>query len=254
MSADDEFEQFLRSADAIGEPTVDDALRVKARLGANVSWRRDVPAPMASALRTPGLVSGVSRFGLRSRFVKLAALAIVVAGLSATTHSMVGSPGGTTGPTVGARNGGASAMPSAAAGNDPQGDPGTAPSEERNIAPIPVPTIDDPAKLPAARPAPSPAKKIRRSGTLDAEVALLAETNAALQSKEPSLALALVDRHAREFPRGVLGPEFEAQRVLALAALGRSAEACALAARFLSAYPSSPLAPEVRSSCNESDR
>lgn len=254
MSSDGEFEQFIRSADALGAPTEDDALRVKATLSSSVSWRRDLPATMSSALRTSRAAASGPRFGLRSRFIKLAALAISVGGLSATTHWLVAAPGRTVGvSTIGPNDPVSGAAPGAAS-DDSQRTPEPDDRGGPTTDPIPILTMDDPAKLPAAPSAPSPVRSARRAGTLDAEVALLAETNAALQSKHPSRALALADQHAREFPRGVLAPEFDAQRVLALSALGRHGEACVLASRFLSAHPNSPLAPQVRSSCNESDR
>jgi hypothetical protein len=96
-------------------------------------------------------------------------------------------------------------------------------------------------------------KDSRRGGNLDAEVALLVETSAAVKQNDPERALESIEKHAREFPRGALGPEFEAQRILALAALGRRDEACALASRFLSRHSSSPLAPQVRASCDISN-
>ena len=251
MSSDDEFEQFIRSADALGLPTTDDALRVKAGLSSSVSFRREVPASMSSALRTPRAAANVPRFRVRSRFIKLAALAISVAGISATTYSMVAPRGRTVGLSTTGPNDAASGSAVTAA---PSPDPGTDSQRAPDTNSIPILTVDEPAKLPSVQSAPPPAKSARRAGTLDAEVVLLAETNAALHAKHPSRALALVDQHAREFPRGVLGPEFEAQRALALSALGRDGEACVVASRFLSAHPDSPLAPQVRSSCNESDR
>lgn len=256
MSSDDEFEQFLRSADALGAPAADDALRVKAGLASSVSWRHDVPAAMSRALRTPPAAAAARRFGLGSRFVKLAAIAISVAGLSATTYSMVAPRAGTASLSTAGPNdiSPASAAPAPELGDVSRPAPATVETGERTPDPIPILTMDDPAKLPSVPSPPAPAKNARRAGTLDAEVALLAETNAALQSKDPARALALVDQHAREFPRGALGPEFDAQRALALSALGRDGDACAVASRFLAAHPNSPLAPQVRSSCNEFDR
>ena len=110
MSSDGEFDQFIRSADALGMPTEDDALRVKATLSSSVSWRRDLPATMSNALRTSRAAASAPRFRLRSRFVKLAALAISVGGLSATTYQLVTAPGravgvSTIGPSARVRHG-----------------------------------------------------------------------------------------------------------------------------------------------------
>ncbi|MBX3202119.1 MAG: hypothetical protein KF894_28580 [Labilithrix sp.] len=241
MSSDEEFEQFLRSADALGAPKPDAALRVKAGLSPDVSWKRQLPAAMASSLESSP-AAAAPRFRL-PRFVNLAAVAISVAGLSATT-AFVDTSGETAGvSTIGPPPAAPDVAPSAPP--PPPDDP--PPSGE----PALLPTTNEPPKRPAA---PSAPKAARAAGTLDVEVALLAETSAATQAGRPSRALALADQHAREFPRGVLGPEFDAQRVVALAALGRHEEACALASRFLSSHPNSPLAPQVRSSCSESNR
>ena len=250
MSSDGEFEQFIQSADAFGEPTVDDAQRVKADLSSSVSWKRNLPVTLSSALRTRA-DAGPTRHKGRSRFINLAALAISVAGLVTTTYTIVTVPGRPIEPNAALSDTAANATPPRPAGGSEPA-PGTDEGRGLSTDPLPAPTMNDPTKSRAARSVPSSAKKAHRPSSLDAEVALLAETNAALQAKRPSRALALVDRHAREFPRGVLNPEFDAQRVLALSALHRNDEACALASRFLSSTPNSPpLAPQVRSSCNE---
>ena len=84
------------------------------------------------------------------------------------------------------------------------------------------------------------------------ETRLLRAADAATRAGDPSRALALLEEHARRFPGGVLGEERDAERVLALCAAGRTADARAAAQRFLSARPSSALAGRVRSSCGGS--
>jgi RNA polymerase sigma-70 factor (ECF subfamily) len=59
----------------------------------------------------------------------------------------------------------------------------------------------------------------------------------------------LLDKHARSFPNGILAEERAAERVLALCALDRMADARAAASAFLRAHPHSPLAARVKSSC-----
>ncbi|MBX3212825.1 MAG: hypothetical protein KF850_12375 [Labilithrix sp.] len=243
MSSDDEFEQFLRSADALGAPKPDDAMRVKAGLSPNVSWKRQLPAAMATSLESSPAAAPGPRFRL-PRFVNLAAVAISVAGLSAATGTFVDTSGEA---AVVSTIGSNAAAPDVAPSAPPPAPDDPPPSGE----PVALPTMNEPPKRPAA---PSAPKAARGAGALDVEVALLAETSAAIHAGRPARALALADQHAREFPRGVLGPEFDAQRVVALAALGRHEEACALASRFLSSHPNSPLAPQVRSSCYESNR
>ena len=82
--------------------------------------------------------------------------------------------------------------------------------------------------------------------TLADEARLVHEGVAALRAGEASRALTLFDAHAALYPRGALAEERAAERVLALADLGRAAEARAAADEFLRAHPASPLAARVR--------
>lgn len=65
-------------------------------------------------------------------------------------------------------------------------------------------------------------------------------------SSDPAGALALVDQGHRRFPRGSFYQERESIAVLALAQLGRGAEARARAEHFLDAHPQSPYAERLR--------
>lgn len=110
-----------------------------------------------------------------------------------------------------------------------------------------------PATSIARPPSPGTSQPSRAGeGTFEAELALLTQVTSALDDKRPARALALIDEHDRRFPNGVLAPEFAGERVLTLAALGRHAEACAHATKFLATYPKSPFVPEVRSLCADS--
>ena len=75
----------------------------------------------------------------------------------------------------------------------------------------------------------------------------------ALRSGQPGLALAFFDAHALFFPQGSLAVERAAERVLALAALGRKKEARAAGEEFLRAHPTSPLALRIRKRLNALD-
>ena len=75
----------------------------------------------------------------------------------------------------------------------------------------------------------------------------------ALRSGQPGLALAFFDAHALFFPQGSLAVERAAERVLALAALGRKKEARAAGEEFLRAHPTSPLALRIRKRLNTLD-
>ena len=102
---------------------------------------------------------------------------------------------------------------------------------------------------------PSGAPAIERSPSIPAATTLLAETEliraglAALHAADPSRALALFDQHALAFPEGILADERDVERITALCALGRSAEARAAGASFLRRRPEAPLAGRVLSSC-----
>ncbi|WP_437946607.1 hypothetical protein WME98_37855 [Sorangium sp. So ce296] len=69
----------------------------------------------------------------------------------------------------------------------------------------------------------------------------------ALRRGDPAAALALPDRHAREFAGAQLADEAAAIRVEALASKGDRAGARAAARRFLEAHPGSPHADRVES-------
>jgi hypothetical protein len=78
------------------------------------------------------------------------------------------------------------------------------------------------------------------------EIALLNEAQRALASGQADKALQLLDRHAREFPRGSLTEERAAARIIALCALGRVKAARAETAEFVRQSPESPLVERVR--------
>ncbi len=104
------------------------------------------------------------------------------------------------------------------------------------------------SNAPPSAPA-APAVSTASTDAIDRELGLIREAQLALQSGNGARALVLLDEHARRFPAGSLGEEREAARVFALCSLGRTSEARAAADRFLAAFPRSPQAARVRSSC-----
>jgi hypothetical protein len=72
----------------------------------------------------------------------------------------------------------------------------------------------------------------------ESEIRLLQRAQDALGSS-PARALQITNEHITRFPRGVLVQEREMIAISALAAIGRTSEARARAARFLAAYPRS---------------
>jgi hypothetical protein len=103
------------------------------------------------------------------------------------------------------------------------------------------------ATAPVATAVNSPRARERNAPTLAAELALLDTARRALRRGDPAAALALLARHAREFPSAQLSDEAAAIRVEALARKGDRAGAHAAARRFLEAHPGSPHADRVES-------
>jgi hypothetical protein len=99
----------------------------------------------------------------------------------------------------------------------------------------------------AAPAANSPRAPERRAPTLASELALLDTARRALRRGDPAAALALLDRHAREFASAQLADEAAVIRVEALASQGNRAGAHAAARRFLEAHPGSPHADRIES-------
>lgn len=117
----------------------------------------------------------------------------------------------------------------------------TSPREPRR-APAPVPGGS------SARVAPSSlAAKAERSNTsLDDELARIDRARGLLASGKPSETLVEVEAYRREYSAQSFADEADSLEVRALAALGRTSEARALAERFLTKRPGSPYAEPVR--------
>ncbi len=84
---------------------------------------------------------------------------------------------------------------------------------------------------------------------LESERRLVGTGVAALHAGDAASALTLFDQHAREYPHGILAEERAAERVAALCALSREAEARAAGAAFLRDHGRSPLSARVRGLC-----
>ncbi|WP_437908754.1 hypothetical protein WME95_13250 [Sorangium sp. So ce327] len=114
-------------------------------------------------------------------------------------------------------------------------------------APRPTPSAlrrEAPRSLRPAAPAPEATAAadgddlVRESNLVDASRAALAQ--------DPEAALAALERHQAEFPKGRLAEEREFIAIRALVRLGRADEARARAAAFLARYPSSSFADPLR--------
>jgi hypothetical protein len=105
------------------------------------------------------------------------------------------------------------------------------------------------AGAPEVRPAVSAPADTTPPSTLLAELTLLQRAQRALAGGAPGTALSLAGEHASLYPRSQLARERDAVRVFAYCALGRTADARALAAELLKDAPRSPLRASLEQSC-----
>jgi ATP-dependent helicase YprA (DUF1998 family) len=118
-------------------------------------------------------------------------------------------------------------------------------------APSPPPVVEPPRGDAAAPRSPGKASRANQPATLAAEQALLDEAQRALAGDAPA-AIAILERHAARFPRGLLAEEREAMTVRALVATGRRDEARRRAAAFVATWPSSLFRGSVEAALSSS--
>ena len=110
------------------------------------------------------------------------------------------------------------------------------------VAPAVTPAV---APAPASRAAPAAPAAADLAGDLDR----LRRVHEALRAGRAEAALSLLDREGQGLEAGPLAEEAQVARVSALCQLGRVADARAATARFLAAWPASPLAMRLRGGC-----
>jgi hypothetical protein len=120
----------------------------------------------------------------------------------------------------------------------------------------PEPPQDAPSHAAPSPPAPSEAVAPLTSAgpVLGGEVELLRDVQLARSSGDATRALALLGRYADEHPRGALRDVATTEQVLALCALGRNAEARALARPLFEGAAMSPLTARLRASCASKEK
>ena len=118
-----------------------------------------------------------------------------------------------------------------------------APAPAPASAPAPAPA---PASAPALAPAPALVPGLHPS-PLSSEVSLVQQAAHAVAERDPAVALRILDTVRRDYPHGLLTEEAGVLRVQALAQVGRSTEAKALARTLLDAHPEGVLAARLRS-------
>jgi hypothetical protein len=100
------------------------------------------------------------------------------------------------------------------------------------------------APPPPAPPAPAPAT----AASIAEELRVVSGAQSALR-RDPVASLRLTDEWAARFPGGALHEEALAVRILSLCALGRAAEARALATGLFARFPGTTYAPRIHAAC-----
>ncbi|MBX3225561.1 MAG: hypothetical protein KF795_33960 [Labilithrix sp.] len=119
---------------------------------------------------------------------------------------------------------------------------------------VPTVSLDALPSAPPARPAPQAPTRAATTtapapddaSSLEREIALLDAVKAKLGAGATADAARALDGYDAEFPRGTLRPEATVLRIRTLIALGKRAEAQALADDFLARHPSSVHASRIR--------
>ena len=266
MSLTPDPKALLRVARDAHEPTAEDRARVRAALAVQIGTVSGLGTAGAMAARRTGATKVIAAFAIAGAIGGIAAVAGHWARVErAPTKPVVTSPM----PVQTAPLPSATAIPTAASDSTPIR---AATTEAPSIPPSPprvaaaasahhnearrVLHASAPPAAPGASEAPpaiassdtSPLST-RAPTTLDEELRLVRGGVAALDAGNPSLALSLLNEHARRFANGLLAEERAAERVAALCALGRVDEARSDAAIFLRDRTQSPLAAKIRASC-----
>ena len=125
------------------------------------------------------------------------------------------------------------------------------PALDEPVAPAPAePAAADVASLPTEEAKPAPVRARNRSADLEGEMKLLRQADGALRRGDTADALVALNKHAAQYPGGLLSQEREGVRAIALCRSGSVAQGQSAAQRFLSAAAKSPLASRIRSACS----
>jgi hypothetical protein len=100
---------------------------------------------------------------------------------------------------------------------------------------------EEPAKTPRRAPVAKTKEPVKRTPTLDEEVALVDRARTAINAKDPAAALAAIREHRAIFSGGALVPEADALEIEATFAAGDRERASALKKAFDQKHPSSVL-------------
>jgi RNA polymerase sigma-70 factor (ECF subfamily) len=234
------------------DPTDADRARLRAAIAARIGMLTATTGALAAGLEGSaagaGALSRLGRLGLRAKILLSVAAAAggAALGFGYVGHQRMQTPSVTVpAPTPSAP----STMPMPA-------EPPPAPSA--SAPPTALTMEETPKPPPQAIAAEAPSGRANRGTVAStdegedvaAEAGLLRTTLGAIGRGDGARALDLVEEHGRRFPKGQLGAEFAAARVLALCRLGRTQEAKADADRFVRDNPRSPLVPRISRGCD----
>jgi hypothetical protein len=241
----------------LDDPTKDDEARVRSALAAAIAAQG---AAIASGTGTAAAASGSGALALK---IALAGALVAGATTAVVYTALPSDPASHAAPSAPARvERGAIEAPAIA-------EPAAEPLEAAVVEPAPEPELPEASVAPRARvrvASPTPPENPRVEAppplevaapsppvpeapdTLAEELVLLRAANRALAS-DPASALGLLDQHRERFASGQLATDREVVRVLALCALGRSAEARSAAEPIRARLEGTPRGRRLESSC-----
>jgi hypothetical protein len=119
------------------------------------------------------------------------------------------------------------------------------------MAPAAEPAATEASDLPVEDAKPAPTLRFRnRAADLEGEMKLLRQADGALRRGDSAAALSALNKHAAQYPSGVLSQEREGVRAIALCSAGNVGAGQSAAQRFLAHASKSPLASRIRSACS----
>jgi hypothetical protein len=234
------------------DPTPEDHARVRAALAGRLAAAAIVTGTVAaSRSAAAGMAPAAPLAAAKLASILVVAGAVGAVGIVESSHrpahvAVVASRGAPVASAVAARSAVRAPVPELppAAPGSSSADPVTLEHPEPSPA-LPVRSV--PARPMHDRPAVP-------GGELEGELPVIAKARIALASGDAAAALRSLDLLAQRLPRGGLAQEREALAVQALCDLGDVERARERATRFLGAFPDSPYAAAVRSTCREPER
>jgi len=236
---------LVRAARQQGQPTARDKRRTWAALAIQLPLDTGAPVVAGGSLGTWATTGKAALVSVGLALVTVTAIGLV--GRAGSTRKPLKSAvveaddGPQDGPSVRRSSESTEPAPVAAVAVS-----GPEPSDAPTPASATNPTrTSNPVKTPSAAPPPS---------SLDDDVTLLQHAAQQLEQGEPTTALATLARHAERHPTSALRHERLGLRVRALCETDATAEAQALAARYVTEHPGTRLAAALAEPCSDRTR